>query len=223
VTGLPVPTFLRELPVAREAFAWAAELHRGQRREVDAAPFVLHPLEVGSLLYNTGHPDHVVAAGVLHDTVENSDIRIEDIERRFGKEVARIVAAMTEDPRIEDYEERKAALRRQIAELGRGASAVYAADKVTKVRELRAQAACDPSIREAVVNGTHPKLAHYLESLRTLEEIDPGHPLVRQLRFELEVLSALPPGSAADDGSSGGAAREHGEAGQAQSGADRER
>jgi (p)ppGpp synthase/HD superfamily hydrolase len=223
VTELPVPTFLEALPLAREAFAWAEELHRGQRREADAAPYVLHPLEVGSLLYNTGHPDHIVAAGVLHDTVERSDIRIEDIERRFGKEVAWVVAAMTEDPSIEDYEERKAALRRQIAELGRGASAVYAADKVTKVRELRAQAACDPSVREAIVNDTHPKLGHYLESLRMLEEIDPDHPLVRQLRFELEVLRALPPGSAADERASDGVAGEQNEAGEAQSGGDRER
>ncbi|MDQ3849868.1 MAG: HD domain-containing protein [Actinomycetota bacterium] len=193
MTSLPVPTFLLDLPLAREALRCAARLHHGQRREVDAAPFVLHPLEVASLLHNTGHPDPVIAAGVLHDTIEDTDARISDIERRFGGEVAAIVAAMTEDPRIEPFEERKAALRRQIADFGRDASAVYAADKVAKVRELRAQAARDPGVLHAVKEDTHSKLDHYVESLAMLEQIAPQHPLVRQLRFELEVLRALPP------------------------------
>jgi (p)ppGpp synthase/HD superfamily hydrolase len=187
-----IPTFLRDLPLACDALLWADELHSGQRREVDAAPFVLHPLEVASLLHNTGHADEVVAAGILHDAVEESDAQVADVDQRFGGEVAAIVAAMTEDPAIEPYEERKAALRKQIADFGPHASAVYAADKVAKVRELRAQATHDPALLAAITDG-HPKMKHYEESLVMLEEVDPEHPLVRQLRFELETLRGLPP------------------------------
>ena len=56
-----IPTFIVDLPLAREALARARELHRGQHRESDRAPFILHPLEVAALLHNTGHPEHVVA------------------------------------------------------------------------------------------------------------------------------------------------------------------
>ena len=65
-----IPTFIRGLPMAREALAYARELHRGQRRASDEAPFILHPLEVASLLYNAGYSEPVVAVGILHDTLE---------------------------------------------------------------------------------------------------------------------------------------------------------
>ena len=187
-----VPTFLRELPVARQAFAYARELHQGQRRSSDDAPFIMHPLEVGSLLHNTGHGEIVVAAGILHDTVEDTDAQVDDIAARFGPDVSALVAAMTEDPDIEPYEARKAGLRRQIADFGPDATAVYAADKVAKVRELRAQVSTDPARLEHD-EGTGRRLGHYEESLAMLELEDPGHPLVRQLRFELEALRSLPP------------------------------
>lgn len=187
-----VPTFLRELPLARRAFAYARELHRGQRRSSDDAPFIMHPLEVGSLLRNTGHGEVVVAAGILHDTVEDTDAQVDDIAARFGPDVSALVAAMTEDPEIEPYEARKAGLRRQIADFGPDATAVYAADKVAKVRELRAQLSSDPGRLEHD-ESTRRRLGHYEESLAMLELEEPGHPLVRQLRFELEALHGLPP------------------------------
>lgn len=76
--------------------------------ESDAAEFIIHPLEVASLLYVSGHRDDVVAAGILHDTIENSAATCRDIEVRFGDQITRIVAAMTEDPAIESFDERKA-------------------------------------------------------------------------------------------------------------------
>jgi (p)ppGpp synthase/HD superfamily hydrolase len=85
---------------------------------------------------------------VLHDSVENTDAEIADIGGRFGSEVAMLVRTMTEDPQIEAYAERKAGLRRQIAEFGSDAVAIYAADKVTKVRELRAQGRARPASLE---------------------------------------------------------------------------
>lgn len=189
-----VPTFLTDLPLAQDALSFARDLHQGQRRPSDQAPFILHPLEVAALLHTTGHGEIAVAAGILHDTVEDTQIETEAIIDRFGTEVGALVGAMTEDPRIEPYGERKAALRRQIAEFGTDATAVYAADKVAKVRELRAQAARDPDLLRSEAAGA--KLEHYFESLAMLEEATREHPLVEQLRFELEAIRALPPRSA---------------------------
>ena len=161
------PTFLAGLPLARDALSYARELHRGQRRASDEAPFILHPLEVAALLHTTGYGEVVVTAGILHDALEDTEANVETIEERFGTDVAALVAAMTEDPEIEPYVERKAALRQQIADFGEEAAAVYAADKVTKVRELRAQAGYDPEVlRRAKIR---PKIEHYDESLAMLE------------------------------------------------------
>ncbi len=187
-----MPSFLDDAPLARKALAYASEQHLGQHRDSDKAPFILHPLEVASLLRNTGHDETVVAAGILHDTIEDTASTPSDIDELFGEEVAGLVAALTEDEAIEAYEERKSALRRQILAFGDDAFAVYAADKVAKVRELRAQITPDPTVLRG--NGAErAKLDHYIKSLAMLEHERPGHPLVRQLRFELEALQALPP------------------------------
>ena len=83
---------------------------------------------------------------MLHDTVEDTEADLSDIAACFGSEVAALVTAMTEDESIEDFGERKAALRAQIAAAGPDATAVYAADKVTKVRELRAGSRAGPRL-----------------------------------------------------------------------------
>ena len=185
------PSFIEGLPRARAALAFAREMHRGQRRESDDAPFILHPLEVAALLHTTGHREAVVVAGILHDTVEDAEPSVQEIHDRFGPEVSQLVAALTEDASIEGFSERKAALRAQIADAGLDATAVYAADKVTKVRELRARLAGHPALLEE--EHERARLDHYRESVLMLEEITRQHPLVQQLRFELEALRALPP------------------------------
>jgi len=189
----PAPTFLLGLPLALEAYATARRAHEGQRRESDAARFIVHPLEVAALLHNAGHREPLVAAGILHDSAEQTDLTVDGIRDSFGDEVADIVAAMTEDSSIADFAARKRSLRQQIADHGSDATAVYAADKVAKVRELRSRAARGENVLDPSNRPAQEKLDHYLQSLFMLEQIMPEHPLVRQLRFELEMLLELPP------------------------------
>jgi (p)ppGpp synthase/HD superfamily hydrolase len=177
------------MPRTRAALAFAAQRHAGQRRDVDGAPFMMHPIEVASLLHEAGYPDEVVAAGVLHDVLEDTDAERSELARRFGMEVAELVAALTEDPSIPDRAERKAALRRQVAEAGNEAAAVFAADKVSKARELRLRMENGPPDESTPV-----KVAHYSESLAMLAETIPDQPLVAQLREELQGLD-LPRGA----------------------------
>lgn len=177
--------------MVREAVEWAARMHADQRRALDHAPFVLHPLEVASLLNGRGFDDEVLAAGVLHDVVENTAATVEDVAQRFGPRVAAIVAAVSEDPSIADYVTRKAALRDRARAGGIAARAVYAADKIAKTRELRSQAASDPSVLSNAQNLL--KLDHYERSLAMLIEADDGQPMVDQLAFELWALRTLPP------------------------------
>lgn len=135
----------------------------------------------------------MIAAAILHDTIENTNTDRGDLAVRFGSQVAAVVAALTEDPRIEDFEGRKGALRAQIAAFGSDAIAVDAADKVAKVRELRAQVGKAPDLLRKDHANARSRPEHYVASLHMLEHAQPDHPLVRQLRFELGALRALPP------------------------------
>ena len=186
------PPFEHDLPVTRAAIAYARECHAAQTREVDAAPFILHPLEVAMLLHGRGYDDEVVAAGVLHDVVEKTTATVDDLTARFGSRVASLVAAVSEPRGIDAYGARKAALRDQVAHASAEAQAIYAADKLAKARELCALATrlhvalTDPALQE--------RLEHYQNSLEMLDGALRGMPLVSQLRFELWAMRQLPPG-----------------------------
>ena len=183
------PSFVDGLPLTRRALDFAVEHHRDQRRDADLAPFILHPLEVGQLLRGGGSPDAVVAAGVLHDVIEDADVGEEELRRRFGEQVARIVDSVTEPDRAGSYAYRKARLRIRVSSAGRDALVVYAADKVAKSRELRMMLVREEPAPDELAE----KLTHYWSSLALLELRLQGHPLVAQLRFELEALELLPP------------------------------
>jgi (p)ppGpp synthase/HD superfamily hydrolase len=167
------------LPKTRSALAYAEERHAGQRRLADGAPFIEHPLEVAELLYRAGAPDDVIAAGVLHDTIEKAGATVGELQDHFGPHTTELVVALSEDPEIPGYARRKAALRDQVAAAGPEALMVFAADKISKVRELRA-------------TGSHPtaRLTHYRRCVELLERLLSDSPLVMQLRAEFDRVAA---------------------------------
>jgi (p)ppGpp synthase/HD superfamily hydrolase len=178
-----------ERPVVA-AIAYARRQHSGQHREADGAPFILHPLEVGALLQRAGAPAYVVAAGVLHDAVEKADADVDELRAQFGARVTAIVLAVTDDARIVDYRERKAALRRQVSGAGHDALTVFAADKISKVRELRLDSPV--LVEQARPAGTprQLRLDNYRACLELLERELPTSQLVGWLAIELDTLPA---------------------------------
>lgn len=85
---------------------FAEKAHEGQHRKNSDAPYIIHPIRVAAQLKNAGFSDELVCAGYLHDVVEDTIYDIEDIEKEFGSEVARLVAAHTED-KSKSWQERK--------------------------------------------------------------------------------------------------------------------
>jgi (p)ppGpp synthase/HD superfamily hydrolase len=173
------------MPRTRAALAYAEARHRGQRREADDVPFVAHPIEVAALLEECGYTDPVIAAAVLHDVLEDTDAERQELEEQFGAEIATLVAALTDDPSIGDEAERKAALRLQVAQAGEPVPAIFAADKISKAREVRLLAS-----RQQVDGSLAVKVEHHQESLEMLEQTIPGHELVQRLRTEIDALES---------------------------------
>lgn len=188
-------------PNLQAALAYAKWLHAGQRRRIDGAPFILHPLEVVSLLRGVGAPDHVIVAGAVHDIIEKTDVDAADVRARFGPAVATLVLAVSEDPRIIDYEQRKAALREQVAQAGQEAMLVFAADKISKVRELSLERPARRRPRRQAGWSTRRRdrrLTHYRRCLLLLREHLPDSPLVKQLAAELDAIGAPSGGSSGE-------------------------
>jgi hypothetical protein len=182
-----MPSFAQSRPQTRAAVAFAARMHAGQCRS-DGTPFILHPIEVASLLAGVDAPDHVVAAGMLHDVIEKADVTASDLAERFGPRITGLVVTVSDDDQIRRYAQRKAALRRQLQDAGREALTLFAADKVSKVRELQRETLAGfPSVRGgATVGATRAgRLHHYRMCLALLETHLGDSPLVHELRGEL--------------------------------------
>ena len=120
------------------ALEMARRAHQGQVRNASGGrPYIDHPIAVAELLSERGYSDEVLAAALLHDVVEDSELEVEDVRRVAGDDVAEIVDAMTDSDGDTPYAERKREHRRRVESAGRETLAVYAADKLTNLSMLR--------------------------------------------------------------------------------------
>ena len=87
------------MELVSEAIAFAAKAHDGMRRKKSNVPYILHPLEAAVIVGTMTDDQDIIAAAALHDVVEDTDISIEEIEKRFGKRVRELVQSETEDKR----------------------------------------------------------------------------------------------------------------------------
>ncbi|HEY9610259.1 bifunctional (p)ppGpp synthetase/guanosine-3',5'-bis(diphosphate) 3'-pyrophosphohydrolase [Allocoleopsis sp.] len=87
----PVPD---DINLICRAFEFAYQLHEGQYR-ASGEPYIAHPVAVAGLLRDLGGSSVMIAAGFLHDVVEDTEVTPEEIEARFGVEVRRLVEGVT--------------------------------------------------------------------------------------------------------------------------------
>ena len=93
-------------------------------------PVIFHSILAGLSLTKLSYPIHVIQAGFLHDTIEDSKTSIENTKEQFGDKVARIVAACTYDRSIQNKTEQYKDAVRRVAEVGKDALIVMAADLI---------------------------------------------------------------------------------------------
>ena len=92
-----IPEFDREL--LERAFLFASEAHEGQQRR-SGEPFIAHPVGVARVLADLHLDDSTLAAALLHDVVEDTDLTIEEVRAEFGEEITRLVEGVTKLTRI---------------------------------------------------------------------------------------------------------------------------
>jgi (p)ppGpp synthase/HD superfamily hydrolase len=119
-----------------QAIELAARAHRGQVRKGTDTPYVAHPYAVGMSLARAGCDDEVVVAGILHDTVEDTHITLEELRAQFGARVASIVEGCTEPHREESWEARKEHTLAYLPAAPRDIRLVALADKLHNARSI---------------------------------------------------------------------------------------
>jgi (p)ppGpp synthase/HD superfamily hydrolase len=125
-------------PTVREALETARRAHAGQIRNGSGGmPYVEHPRTVAALLAEHGYGEEVLAAALLHDVVEDSDLTVDDLRQRFGEPIVELVAALSDDESIDDYAARKREHRGRVAAADGDALAIYGADKLANATTLR--------------------------------------------------------------------------------------
>ncbi len=120
-----------------KAIAFAARAHSGQCRKGTRIPYIVHPLGVARILIQCGCPDHVVLSGILHDTVEDTPVTLEEIRQGFGCDVAALVDAATEPDRNDTWENRKKHTIGMVKTLSEEAAILVLADKLDNIRAIR--------------------------------------------------------------------------------------
>jgi len=147
-----------------EALLFAARSHEGQRRR-SGMPYTEHTFEVARILAENGMDEATVQAGVLHDTVEDTDVSVEEIEERFGREVAFLVEGVTKIALLpsQSREQRQAeTFRKMLLSMARDPRVILIkfADRLHNLRTLRYMA---PDRRRSIAAETlevYAPLAH---------------------------------------------------------------
>jgi len=126
------------MKMIEQAIQVAVKAHQNQSRKGTDIPYVTHPLSVGMILAKGGRPDGVIIAGILHDTVEDTQWTLAELRNTFGESVAAIVEGASEPDKSLPWEERK----RHTLDFLRSASEeirwVTLADKLDNIRAISA-------------------------------------------------------------------------------------
>jgi len=129
-----------EITLLMDALAFSAAKHRNQRRkDVDASPYINHPIALARVLAVEGNvTDHkALAAAILHDTLEDTRTTYEELQEQFGRTIAEVVREVSDDKSL-SKDKRKQLQIEHARHLSHRARLVKLADKTCNVRDMAA-------------------------------------------------------------------------------------
>ena len=118
-----------------QAICFAVQKHAGQCRKGGQIPYIVHPLEVMEILLTMGGDVNLLMAGLLHDTVEDTDTTLEELTEIFNADVARLVGEHSED-KSRSWEERKLTALQEVARADKREQMLVLADKLSNIRAM---------------------------------------------------------------------------------------
>ena len=124
-----------------KAVVFATKAHAGAVRKGTDSPYILHPMEAMAIVTKFTDDEDVLAAAVLHDTVEDTNVTIERLEKEFGPRVAKLVASVSEDkkkslPAETTWKERKQETIDSLKKADRDTRLLCLGDKLSNLRDM---------------------------------------------------------------------------------------
>lgn len=120
-----------------KAKKFAIKAHNGQVRKSDREkPMIIHPINVANILREYGFDDNVIAAGYLHDVVEDTKYEEKDIKKLFGDDIASLVMGASEKDKSLSWEERKKETINSVKNLDFRHKAIVCADKISNLEDI---------------------------------------------------------------------------------------
>ncbi|HMW44833.1 MAG TPA: HD domain-containing protein, partial [Solirubrobacterales bacterium] len=170
------------------AYSFAERAHRGQPDKDGTGNFIDHPARVARIVAGQGGGNIAVAAAYLHDTVENTGVTDGEIEAAFGPGMRELVAALGQDPEIDDRDERRRDHRNRVAVAGPTARLVYLADRLDGIEAMigRIEAGEDPEALEV-----ERRISQWRGDVEAMAGLEPPPGLVAEINDRLDLLERL--------------------------------
>ncbi|WP_033828919.1 HD domain-containing protein [Bacillus andreraoultii] len=175
------------MSIVEKAIEIAAKAHDHQYRKTSKLPYIIHPFSVGILLLQHGYSDIIVAAGILHDTVEDTELTLDEIKLAFGETIAHIVRGASEENKQLSWEERKQATLDHLPNESYEVCLVVCADKLHNIRSIRRELEIEgEKVWNRFNRGRDKQAWYYRGIVRCLREKLDGEELFSQLAKEVE-------------------------------------
>jgi (p)ppGpp synthase/HD superfamily hydrolase len=172
----------------------AARWHEGQKRKhpFELIPYIAHPAGVGFLLQKAGYSDEIVAAGILHDVIEDCGVTEEDLVKTMNSRIAKLVQEVSE-PDIHDWRQKKIAFIEKLSRATDEALAIKAADHLHNLQSILSAARASSSTIWNLFGADRDSKLAYEQSIVDLvaNRLKPS-PLVEAHRAALEEVRKLP-------------------------------
>lgn len=183
---------LKLSPLTEHAIRFASDAHLGQTRKGKNQPYITHPLVVAEILSGIDANENVIAAGLLHDTIEDTNITYGDIEAHFGQEIANIVNDMTEQDKSLPWGVRKQKALEHVSQMDHNSFLVKTADILHNMSEQREDYQKEgDALFDRFKAGKSFQLERYRKLVNALEENWPENPLLPPLKATFDEIDSL--------------------------------
>lgn len=171
-----------------KALQIASKSHRNQCRKNTDIPYITHPVTVGMMLMKAGYDDDIIAAGILHDTVEDTELTLKDIEREFGPRIARIVEGCSEPNKSLPWKERKEHTIEFLKTASEEIRVVACADKLHNIRSIIKDYEQQGDAVWNIFNAGKEQQAWYYTNIVDSLCHQSSFPLLKELEVEVNLL-----------------------------------
>ncbi|WHY65006.1 HD domain-containing protein [Neobacillus sp. SuZ13] len=172
--------------IVQKAINFAAVAHRNQTRKATNIPYISHPFAVGMLLQKEKCSDSVIAAGILHDTLEDTDTSYETLAEQFGEHIANLVRAASEPDKTLPWRVRKQHTIDMLKHLSIEEIQVITADKLHNLQSIKEdRKTIGEMVWERFNHGMKDQHWYYDSIVKELAPRKEEFTLIRELELEV--------------------------------------